>query len=332
MRQLALDAWQAGLSVIIAADAVGSDDPLHAAVTRRYFKARGIEFLSNGELNELFGRDANTLAHVLPSRVSEPIATAAAASRSWRDSAPAERAGMMRRLAGVLSQEIEPLAALMAEELGKPLKFGRREAESVVAMLDALAARAAEANAAAANGAGYAERRRPHGVVAAITPWNNPIYLPVGKIAPAVLYGNAVVWKPAPETRAVSRRLIECLATAGWPEGLVQLIEGGEREGMALMADTAVGAVTLTGGSLAGTPHRKFAAGAASPSRPSSAATTRPSSGPTPILRTPHTSSPPARSRWPASAAPPIAVSSCIERAREILAHVDRGDRGAQLG
>ena len=58
VRQLALDAWQAGLTVIIAADAVGSDDPLHAAATRRYFKARGIEFLSNGELNELFGRDA----------------------------------------------------------------------------------------------------------------------------------------------------------------------------------------------------------------------------------------------------------------------------------
>jgi acyl-CoA reductase-like NAD-dependent aldehyde dehydrogenase/nicotinamidase-related amidase len=252
VRQLALDAWQAGLTVIIAADAVGSDDPLHAAATRRYFKARGIEFLSNGELKELFARDANTVANVLPSRVSEPIATAAAASRSWRDSAPAERAGMMRRLGRVLSQEIEPFAALMAEELGKPLKFGRREAESVVAMLEVVAARAAEANAAATNGAGYAERRRPHGVVAAITPWNNPIYLPIGKIAPAVLYGNAVVWKPAPETGAVSRRLIECLATAGWPEGLVQLVEGGEREGMALMADAAVGAVTLTGGSLAG--------------------------------------------------------------------------------
>ena len=74
VRQLALDAWQAGLTVIIAADAVGSDDPLHAAATRRYFKARGIEFLSNGELNELFGRDASKVAHAPPARVSEPIA------------------------------------------------------------------------------------------------------------------------------------------------------------------------------------------------------------------------------------------------------------------
>ena len=93
----------------------------------------------------------------------------------------------------MFAREIEPFAALMAEEVGKPVKFGRREAEFVVALLAALAARAGDDSAAAANGAGYAERRRPHGVVAAITPWNNPIYLPLGKIAPAILYGNAVV-------------------------------------------------------------------------------------------------------------------------------------------
>ena len=253
VRQLALDAWQAGLTVIIAADAVGSDDPLHAAATRRYFKARGIEFLSNGELKGLFGGDATKAGQdEPPSRVGKAIAAASTASKSWRDSALAERAELMRRLAIVVAKEIEPFAILMAEEVGKPIKFGRREGESVVAMLAALSARAGEESAAAANGAGYAERRRPHGVVAAITPWNNPIYLPLGKIAPAALHGNAVVWKPAPEACAVSRRLVECLAKADWPEGLVQLVEGGEREGMAIMADAAVGAVTLTGGSLAG--------------------------------------------------------------------------------
>ncbi len=252
VRQFALDAWQAGLTVIIAADAVGSDDPLHAAATRRYFKARGIEFLSNGELKALFGEDATKAARDdPPSRVNEASAAASIAAASWRDSAPTERAGLMHRLAGVLSQEFESFAALMAEELGKPIKFGRREAESVVAMLGVLASRAGEASGAA-NGANYTERRRPHGVVAAITPWNNPIYLPIGKIAPAVLYGNAVIWKPAPEARAVSRALMECLAKADWPGGLVLLVEGGEREGMAMMADPAVSAVTLTGGSLAG--------------------------------------------------------------------------------
>ena len=111
---------------------------------------------------------------------------------------------MMRRLGRVLSQEIEPLTALMAEELGKPLKFGRREAESVVAMLDVLAARAAEANAAATNGAGYAERRRPHGVVAAITPWNNPIYLPSARSRPPCFMATPSCGSPR-RRRAPSR-------------------------------------------------------------------------------------------------------------------------------
>lgn len=253
VRQLALDAWQAGLTVIVAADAIGSDDPLHAAATRRYFKARGIEFLSNVKLKQLLAEgSAEASPDGQSSRLDAAIEAARAASKSWRGSAIAERADLMRRLAAVLSQDIEPFAALMAEEVGKPLKFGRREAQSVVEMLNALAARASEETAAATNGLGYAERRRPHGVVAAITPWNNPIYLPLGKIAPAILHGNAVVWKPAPETRALSRRLAACLAKAGWPEGLVQLVEGGEREGMAIMGHAAVGAVTLTGSSAAG--------------------------------------------------------------------------------
>jgi acyl-CoA reductase-like NAD-dependent aldehyde dehydrogenase/nicotinamidase-related amidase len=252
VRQLALDICQAGLAVIIAADAVGSDDPLHAAATRRYFKARGIEFLSNTELKDLIGEDAAKAAPETPSfRVDEAVASASAAAKSWRGSASTERAKLLRALASVLAQEVEPLAKLMAEEVGKPLKFGRREGASVIEMLGVLAKRASE-ETPAANGLSYAERRRPHGVVAAITPWNNPLYLPLGKIAPAVLYGNAVVWKPAPEARAVSRHLAACLAKAGWPDGLVQLLEGGEREGMALMSHAEVGAVTLTGGSLAG--------------------------------------------------------------------------------
>ena len=84
MRQLALDAWQAGLSVIVAADAVGSDDPLHAAATRRYFKARGIEFLSNGALHELLDRNATEPAREEWSSSVAEASHCRRASRSWR--------------------------------------------------------------------------------------------------------------------------------------------------------------------------------------------------------------------------------------------------------
>jgi acyl-CoA reductase-like NAD-dependent aldehyde dehydrogenase len=96
--------------------------------------------------------------------------------------------------------------------------------------------------------AGTAEvRRAPLGVVALITPWNNPIYIPLGKIAPALVYGNAVVWKPAPAATEVSRRLGFML------EGLpVALVEGGAEAGLSAMADPEIDAVTITGSSLAG--------------------------------------------------------------------------------
>ena len=202
VRQLALDAWQAGLTVIVAADAVGSDDPLHAAATRRYFKARGIEFLSNGELNELFaGMQAKSAprprASVSRSRPRPPHRGHGVkrARRTRRADAPPCRRAVSRDRA---LRRANGRGARQAAQI-RPARD-----KSVAAMLGALAARAAETSAAAANGADYADRRRPHGVVAAITPWNNPIYLPIGKIAPAVLYGNAVVWKPR-QKRAPSR-------------------------------------------------------------------------------------------------------------------------------
>ena len=134
------------------------------------------------------------------------------------------------------------------------------------------------------------------------------------------------------EARAVSRRLIEVLATAGSPEGLVQLIEGGEREGMALMADAAVGAVTLTGGSLAGYAAQEVR-------------------GRRRIALQAELGGNNAAIVWPdadlADAARKLAAGAfemagqrCTANrrvivhasAREILAHADRGDRGAQLG
>ena len=102
--------------------------------------------------------------------------------------------------------------------------------------------------------------------------------------------------------------MIECLAKAGWPEGLVQLVEGGEREGMAIMTDAAVGAVTLTGGPLAGYAAQEICGRRRIALQAKFGATTRPSSGPMQTSRTPPVGSPPEPSRWPASAAPPIAA------------------------
>lgn len=180
------------------------------------------------------------------------VASVRALAQNWRHTPLATRLHLMRRLNATLSAEAETLAGLMASEIGKPIRFGRAELQHCLDMLDAIVRRAERVDEPIATTPAWFARRRPHGVVAVITPWNNPLYIPLGKIVPAVVFGNSVVWKPASEARAVSRALIQCLARAGWPEGLVGLLEGGPREGEALMGDDHIGAVTITGSLAAG--------------------------------------------------------------------------------
>jgi alpha-ketoglutaric semialdehyde dehydrogenase len=251
VRRLALDAWHAGLTIWIAADAIASDDPLHAVATRRFLEARGIEFVStkdlmarlNGRTARMAGRDQ------VPSAV--PVAVAHSFSRAWRSTSIEDRASLVRLLIEVLAAKVDDLAVLMAKEIGKPMRFGRAEGQRSLEMLVHIVRRAQRTNNAL-NEQTVRVVRRPQGVIAVITPWNNPIYIALGKIVPAIVYGNAVVWKPAPAALMVSRRLFQCLANADWPEGLVNLIEGGQREAEILMNAVGIGAVTITGSSAAG--------------------------------------------------------------------------------
>ncbi|MBE0528506.1 MAG: aldehyde dehydrogenase family protein, partial [Thermoleophilia bacterium] len=91
-------------------------------------------------------------------------------------------------------------------------------------------------------------RREPLGVVAVITPWNFPIAIPAWKIAPALVYGNAVVFKPASATPLTALCLVECLVDAGLPAGVINLVTGsGAVVGGALAGDPVVCGLTFTG-------------------------------------------------------------------------------------
>jgi acyl-CoA reductase-like NAD-dependent aldehyde dehydrogenase len=158
---------------------------------------------------------------------------------------------LVQRLAELLADNAAQIADSMAREIGKPVRFGQVEVQRTIQMLCAITRRFEAMPMVEAVGPAVV-RRRPHGVVAIITPWNNPIYLALGKIVPAVLYGNTVIWKAAPEAKRVSRRLHDCLREAGWPEGLVRLVEGGRREAEELMNNSGVAAVTITGSLEAG--------------------------------------------------------------------------------
>lgn len=169
----------------------------------------------------------------------------------WRSSTLLERATAVERFAERLVKEVEPLAELIAREVGKPLQFALGEVRSSGNMLKANVKRCQAATVDEPAGAATL-RRRPHGVVAAITPWNNPVYIPLGKIIPALLYGNTVVWKPAPQAQAIAERLVALMRDADWPSQLVNILAGDRRVSEMLMGDARVSAVTLTGSPAAG--------------------------------------------------------------------------------
>jgi len=253
VRQAVLEAHEEGLRVWVAADAVASDDPVHAAITRRYLEARSVRFSEVAELirqlPESPPEGAGGGGGVTV--VTQAVERAAAASVAWRNREDAARCGLIERLASRLADDERGFAELMAREIGKPVRHGRVEVRRTVEMLRDIV-RCGRAGEREVDIRTARVRRRPHGMVAVITPWNNPVYIALGKIVPAVLYGNTVGWKPAPEACDVSRRLAGLLEEAGWPGGVVTLVEGGRREAVALMSDERVGAVTLTGSCAAG--------------------------------------------------------------------------------
>jgi alpha-ketoglutaric semialdehyde dehydrogenase len=250
VRETVLGAYERGLEVWVAEDAVGSDDPVHAAITRRYLERRAASFLSSGDALARLSSGEPIHAATPETAVSEVAAATRTAQPAWAAEPLESRLDVLARLAAGLDTRSDELADRMADEIGKPVRYGATEARRAAEMLDAIARHARDAGPEQLPGAQL--HRRPVGVVAVITPWNNPIYIPLGKIGPALAYGNAVIWKPAPAAQAISELIASLLADAGLPSGVLGLVPGGRRAAQAAMADPAVDAVSITGSSAAG--------------------------------------------------------------------------------
>jgi alpha-ketoglutaric semialdehyde dehydrogenase len=284
VRAAALDAYARGLQVRIAEDAIGSDDPLHAAVTQRYLEARGLAFVPAAAL--LSAADSRSAGERLPEAVisgraissgspenvhwspnggDDPLfafATAAqatiedaveAARRAelqWRRTSFDDRSERLLRLADLLDSETSALAHQMAVEIGKPIALGAAEVERAAALVRAAAGGPRLSTETTAPG--QAVRRRSLGVLAAVTPWNNPVAIPLGKIGPALQFGNAVVWKPAPAASRVALAVLRLIHRAGIPQSAVDLVLGDRRAAQRLMSAPGIGGVTVSGSSALG--------------------------------------------------------------------------------
>ncbi|VVT15768.1 N-succinylglutamate 5-semialdehyde dehydrogenase [Sphingomonas sp. EC-HK361] len=162
----------------------------------------------------------------------------------------------MRRFANVVRQRADAFADLIARETGKPLWEAKTEVDSVIAKVDisvsANTERTAQRRLDSPMGSRMALRHKPHGVLAVLGPYNFPAHLPNGHIVPALLAGNAVVFKPSEKTPATGAFLVECFHAAGVPEACVRLIVGGPDEGRALAAHADIDGLLFTGSARTG--------------------------------------------------------------------------------
>lgn len=168
---------------------------------------------------------------------------------------------ILEKASHLISERGETLADCIARESGKALKFARLEVERAVDTFRLAAHEAGRMHGesvaldAVKSGEGLVGfwRRRPVGVIAAITPFNFPLNLVAHKVAPALAAGNAVILKPAELTPFTAAHLCAILMEAGLPEGCLNLLHGpGQTVGDALVRDRRVDKVTFTGSAAVG--------------------------------------------------------------------------------
>jgi aldehyde dehydrogenase (NAD+) len=193
------------------------------------------------------------------------VRAAAAAAPPWAATPPHERGAVLRRAAVVVGEAASQWGLELAREEGKTLPEGIGEVRRAAQILEYFAGDADRQAGELYNSPRRGERilvaRRPIGVVAVITPFNFPIAIPAWKIAPALAYGNSVVWKPAGPVPLLAVRLAEALVTAGLPDGVLNLILGERAAGSALVEHPLVSGISFTGSTAVG--RSLAAAGAA---------------------------------------------------------------------
>ena len=174
--------------------------------------------------------------------------TAADARVAWAALPNEIRAAALDSWAGVLESRADALTECIVREVGKPQGAAADEVRRAVGHVrTAVALLRGSLVDDRRVAAAVTVRHRPVGVIGIVMPWNNPLALPCGKIAPALAFGNAVVFKPAPEGATTALALFETLVDSGIPSGLVAVVMGAAETAEAIVDEPLVAAVAVTG-------------------------------------------------------------------------------------
>jgi aminomuconate-semialdehyde/2-hydroxymuconate-6-semialdehyde dehydrogenase len=204
------------------------------------------------------GRAISQLAASGAADVEAAQAAAARAFPAWSALGAAGRAERLERLAALVERDLERLAQLESADSGKPLALARtvdipRAAANLRFFAEAVRAWRPDQDLRAPHALSRVIRR-PTGVAGCISPWNLPLYLFTWKVAPALAAGCTVVGKPSEETPLTAAAFAELSAEAGFPPGVLNVVQGrGAECGAAIVAHPGIPTVSFTGGTETGT-------------------------------------------------------------------------------
>ncbi len=174
----------------------------------------------------------------------------------WPSMAPSDRAVVLTKVSEAIRDDLQGMAELISNEMGSPIAWGSMAQVLAPTMILDYYAGLGSTFAFDTVHVGLLGpvmvSKEPVGVVAAITPWNVPLFLACAKLAPALLSGSSVVFKPAPETPLDANVLAELFTDAGLPEGVLSVVPAGREVGEYLVNHQGVDKVSFTGSTAAG--------------------------------------------------------------------------------
>ena len=239
----ALDAYAKGYEVEIDDILIASDQPAFAAQSLRWLDGRAATLVTSTAktFQHRDPCDQNRILDDIP--LATPDDVRAAIGGLQAPTLPIEeRAARIRTLHENLTNNRNSFVELLITSLAKPRRDAEAEITYGLALLNHVASTLSNPNPYDAQTA----KHHPVGLAGLITPWNNPFAIPLGKLAPAIGYGNSVIWKPALQGTAVARLLHQHLVDAGLADSLA-LITGGAATARAMIDSGALNLLSFTG-------------------------------------------------------------------------------------
>lgn len=265
IRETAAAAHAHGFRVIIVTDAVGSYDPGHARMTLDWIDGRLARCLAMSDLPGLHPAAPAAMSRTeitrwqhrnpcdwdevlgefseeTPVEIAKKAASIAAAGPDLARLPIAQRADMLLDWKECIEANREKWVDALVREVGKPRADAAGELAYGTALLDTVIAGLTDHEQTEP----LAIRYHPQGCMGLITPWNNPFAIPVSKIAPALGFGNAALWKPSPLAGGISAMIFDSLVEAGFGRW-VAMVQGGAGAGRAVVEMPYLDGLSFTG-------------------------------------------------------------------------------------